>query len=130
MECYYLDVFFKKYILLIMLLRLFHFPPFIPLHPAHPSYPHPPTCIPPATPALSSCPWVIHVSSLASTFPTLFLTAPLSILYLPFMLLILYTFPPISPHPLPADNPRYDLHFCDSVPVSNCLLSLFLFLIF
>ena len=33
-----------------------------------PSHPQPPT--------LSSCPWVIYISSLASTFPILFLTTP------------------------------------------------------
>ena len=45
------------------------------------------------------------------------LNLPLSILYLPFMLLIPYTFPPFSLLPLPTDNPPGDLHFCDSVPV-------------
>ena len=51
-----------------MLLQLSHFPPFTPLHPAHP--------LPPTFPPYSSCPWVIHVSSLASTFPILFLPSP------------------------------------------------------
>ena len=51
-----------------MLLQLSHFPPFTPLHPAHP--------LPPTFPPYSSCPWVIHISSLASTFPTLFLPSP------------------------------------------------------
>ena len=43
-------------------------PPFIPLCPTHP--------FPPAFPYLGSCPWVIYISSLASTFPILFLTSP------------------------------------------------------
>ena len=112
------SLFFKKYILLIMLLRLSHFPPFIPLHPAY--------LLPPAFPHLSSSPWVIHVSSLASTFPTLFLTSP--IFYLLLMLLILCTFSPLSPSHAPADNPPCDLHFCASVPVLMVLLSTFLLL--
>ena len=45
------------------------------------------------------------------------LTFPLSIFYLPFMLLIICTFSPIFPPPLPPDNPPCDLHFWDSVPV-------------
>ena len=54
--------------LLIMLLQLSHFRPFIQLHPAQP--------LPPTFPPYSSCPWVILISSLASTFPTLFLPSP------------------------------------------------------
>ena len=56
-------LFKNKRIVLIMLLQLSHFPPFIPLCPAHP--------LPPALPSppLSSCPWVIHISSLALRFP-------------------------------------------------------------
>ena len=45
--------------------------PFPPLH-STPSYPPPPSHIPP----YSSCPWVLHMSSLASTFPILFLPSP------------------------------------------------------
>ena len=56
--------FFLKYILLIMLLYLSHFLPFTPLHLAH--------LLPPTFPPYSSCPWVMHISSLASTFPILF----------------------------------------------------------
>ena len=51
-----------------MLLQLSHFPPFIPFCPAH----H----LPPTFPPFSSCPWVIHISSLASTFPILLLPSP------------------------------------------------------
>ena len=52
------------------------------------------------------------------------LNLPLSILYLPFMLLILCIFSPILP--LTSDNPPCDLHFCDSVPVLVvCLLFVF-----
>ena len=41
---------------------------FIPLHLVTP--------LPPSFPHLSSCPWVIHISSWASPFHTLFLTIP------------------------------------------------------
>ena len=103
----YLFIYILIY-LLIMLLQLSHLPTFTPLHPAHP--------LPPTFPSYSSCPWVIHISSLASTFPILFLTSR-SIFYLPFMLLILCTFPPLSPSHSPIDNPPCDLHLYGSVPV-------------
>ena len=52
-----------------MLLQLSHFfLLFIPLHPVDP--------LPPSFPHHSLCPWVIHVSSLSSPFPILFLTSP------------------------------------------------------
>ena len=47
------------------------------------------TPLPPASPHLSSCSWVVHISSLASPFPILFLTSHCLFLYLPFMLLFL-----------------------------------------
>ena len=64
-------LFIFKYILLIMLLKLSqYFLPLIPLLPAPPpTLQHPP-------PQLSSCPWVAHISSLASPFPILFLISP------------------------------------------------------
>ena len=46
-------------------------PIFFPLY-SPPSYTPPPTIIAP----FGSCPWVVHISSLASTFPILFLTSP------------------------------------------------------
>ena len=59
-----------KSILLIMLLQLSHY--FSPL------YSPPPCTLPPSNiPPLSSCPWIIHVSSLASPFPILFITIPI-----------------------------------------------------
>ena len=83
---------------------------FIPLCPATP--------LPPAFPTnLSSCPWVVYISSLASPFPILFLTSPC--LFCTHQLCFLFPVPflPFSRHPLPADNPSCDLQFCDSVPV-------------
>ena len=82
--------YFKKYILLIMLLQLSHFPPFTPLHPAHP--------LPPTFPTYSSCPWVIHINSLASTFPMLFLPSPCLLSTYHYGTYSLYLFP-LSPPP-------------------------------
>ena len=80
----FLFYFIFEYILLIMLLQVSHFSfPIIPLCPV-PS--------PPAFPHFSSCPWVIHTSSLASTFPILFLTSPclFCTYYLCFLILVEY----------------------------------------
>ena len=67
------------------------FPPFIPLHPVHP--------LPPAFLPFSSCPWVIYISSLASTFLILFLPSPylLPTIYATYSLYLFL----LSPHPLP-----------------------------
>ena len=79
--------------------------PFILLHPAH--------SLPPAFPPFSSCPWVIHINSLASTFPVLFLTSPC--LFSTYHLCYLFSvpFPPLFPSHSPTDNLPCDLHFCD-----------------
>ena len=100
--------FFFKLYLLIMLLQLSHFPPFTPLRPALP--------LPPTLPPYSSCPWVILISSLASTFPTLFLPSPC--LFSTYYLCYLFSVPsPPSPSHVPIDNPPCDLNLCGSVPV-------------
>ena len=59
--------------LLIMLLQFSHFSPFTPLCPALP--------LPPTSPTYSSCPWVVHIGSLAFTFPILFLSSPYFLTY-------------------------------------------------
>ena len=89
----------------------------------------PPPCTSPPThlPSLSSCPWVIHISSLASPFPRLFLTSPCLFCTCHLCFLFLLTFSPFSPHPLPTDNPPRNLHFCDSVPVLVVCLVCFCF---
>ena len=75
------------------------------------------TCTTPSLPRFSSCPWVVHISSLASPFPILFLTSPC--LFCTYNLCFLFPipFPSFSPLHLPTDNPPYDLSFCESVPV-------------
>ena len=111
--------FLKNTYLLIMLLQLSHFHPFTQLHPVHP--------FPPTFPPYSSCPWVIHISSLASIFPTLFL--PSTCLFSNYHLCYLFPvpFPPLSPSHSPVDNPPCDLHFCGSVPVRVVCLVCFCF---
>ena len=95
------------------------FPPLTPLHPAHP--------LPPTFPPYSLCPWVILISSLASTFPILFLPSPC--LFSTYHLCYLFSvpFPPLAPSHSPVDNPPCDLHFCGSVPVLVVCLVFFCF---
>ena len=101
---------FLKYIFLIMLLQLSQY-----FQPLPTSTQDPPSLQQP--PCLSSCPWVVHISSLASPFPILFLTFPC--LFCTYQLCFLFPvpFPPFFPFPLPADNPPNGLHTYDSVPV-------------
>ena len=58
----------------------------------------PPPSVPP-NPALSLCPWVIHINSLASPFPILFVTSPC--LFCTYHLCFLFPvpFPPSFSHP-------------------------------
>ena len=100
--------------LLIMLLQWSHFCPLTQLHPAH--------SLPPTFPPYSSCPRVILISSLASTFPTLFLPSPC--LFSTYHLCYVFSvpFPPLSPSQSPIDNSPCDLHFCGSVSVIVCLV--------
>ena len=99
------EIFFNfKYILLNMLLELSHcFLPFILLCPV-PSFPL-------AFLPLSSCPWVVHIRSLASPFPILFLTSPCLFCTYQLCFLFLEPFPSFSSLPLLADNPPCDLYF-------------------
>ena len=63
--------------------------------PPHPVHHLPPTFLP-----FSSCPWVIHISSLASTFPILFLPSPVYFLPTIYATYSLYL-SPLSPPPTP-----------------------------
>ena len=104
-----------------MLLQLSHFTPFIPLRPLHP--------VPPTFPHLTSCPWVLHISSLPSPFPILFLPSPCLFATYHLCYLFSVSFPPFSSLPLPANNPPCDLYFFESVPVPVlCLVCCCLFL--
>ena len=93
----------------------------VPFHPLH----SPPPCTPPLThiPPYSSCPWVILISSLAPTFPTLFLPSPCLVSTYHLCYLFSVPSPPLSLSQSPIDNPPCDLHFCGSVPdLVVCLL--------
>ena len=98
----------KTYILLIMLLVV----PFAPIY-------SPPPCTPPS-PRIP----LLYLMTMCYTYKAFgfyisytILNLPLPIFYLPFMLLILCTFPPLSPSHSPVDNTPCDLHFCGSVPI-------------
>ena len=75
---------------------------------------------------LSSCPWVMHISYLASPFPILFLTSPCLFCTYQLCFLIPVTLSPISPFPLPTDNPPNDLYIYFSASVLLVFLVLFL----
>ena len=94
--------------------------PFPPLHST-------PSCLLHSHPPYSSCPWVILISSLASTFPTLFLPSPC--LFSTYHLCYLFSvpFPPLSPSHSPIDNPPCELRFRGSVPVLVVCLVCFCF---
>ena len=109
----------KNIYVLIMLLQLSH----PPLH-STPSCPPPSSHIPPTC---SSCPWAILISSLASTFPTLFLPSPCLFSTCHLCYLFSVPFPPFSPSHSPIDNPPCDLHFCGSVSVLVVCLVFFCF---
>ena len=97
----------------------------VPFPPSLPSTLHTPSH--PVRPRFSSCPWVINMSSLASTFPILFLISPCLFSTYHSCYLFSVPFPPLSPSHSPADNPPYDLHFSDSVPVLIVCLVCFCF---
>ena len=98
--------FFLIYLLIMLL--VVPFPP-TPLHPAHP--------LPPTFPPYSSCPWVILISSLASTFPILLLPSPCLLSTYHLCYLFSVPFSPLCPSCSPIDNPPCDLHLYGSVPV-------------
>ena len=110
---------FFKNIFIDYAITVVPFPRPTPLHPAHP--------LPPKFPPYNSCPWVILIISLASTFPTLFLPSPC--LFSTYHLCYLFSvpFPPLSPSRSPIDNPPCHLHFCGSVPVLVVCLVCFCF---
>ena len=91
--------------------------------------PTPVSTFPPAILPLSSGPWVTCVSSLASPFRILFLTSPCLFCSCQLCFLSPAPFSPLSPSPLPADNPLNDPHTYDYVPVLvGCLV--FVFVVF
>ena len=111
----YLFIYFQ-YILLIMLLQ---FSQFFLIYP--PSTLHPPTL---HHSPLSSCPWVVCISSLISLFPKPFLTS--SLLFYAYQLCFLFFvhFLPYSSPPLPHRKPSLWCPFLWFCSCSSCLLSI------
>ena len=70
--------------------------------------------------------WVLHIGSLASSFPVLFLTSPCLFCTYQLCFLITAPFPSFSLFPFRTDNPPNDLHICDSVPALVVCLVCFL----
>ena len=104
---FFIKIYFIDYVITVVLFFL----PFIPLHlvpPFLPSFPH-----------LSSCPWFIHISSLASLFPILFLNSPYFVptIYASYSL-------SLFPHPLPSLSPLITL-IVISIAVNPFLFYLF-----
>ena len=103
------------YILLIILLQFSQFSPYIP--------PVPCTSQPSTIPPLSSCPWVVHISSLTSLFLIPFLISP--------HLFYAYQFCSWFPLPSPPDSSPHPPHWKPSMwspflcfcSCSSCLLS-------
>ena len=81
----------------------------------------------PAVFPLSSCQWVVHISSLASPFPILVLTSCSLFYTYQLCFLIPVPFPHSTPSRLPTDNLPYDFHIYDSVPVVVVCLVCFCF---
>ena len=76
---------------------------------------------------LSSCPWVMHISSLATPLPILFLTSPCLLCTYWILLLNPCTLSLLLFLPPPSFNPPNDLHIYDSVPVLLVCLVCFCF---
>ena len=111
---YFLKVYFVDYAIMVVPFFSTLFPSA--LYPMPPSFPH-----------LSSRPWVVHISSLASPFPMLYLTS--SCLCCTYLLCFLFSvpFPPSALLPHPTGSPPRDLHFCNSLPVLVVCLVCFCF---
>ena len=106
-----------KTILLIMLLKLSHFfLPFIPFHPHTP---------PSSILLLSSCSWVVHITSVASAFPIIFLASPCLFCTYIYASYSLYLFP-ILPTAPPHWYPSMWSTFLWFYSCSSCLLGWFL----
>ena len=89
---FFLFIYFKVYFNGYAMIVVHFFPLYSPL-PWDP--------LPIASPPVSSCLWVIHISSLAPPFPILFLPPPVSFVPTNYASYSLYFFTPFSPLTLP-----------------------------
>ena len=128
----YFYLFIRNFIILCLFKIIFYwlcyysfpnFPPLAPFHPVPLNLQH--------SPALSSCPWDIHKSSLSSLFPIPFLTSPC--LFYAYQLCFFFTVPPLPPF-LPSLSPLKSLHVMSIsliVPVLVvCLVFVFIVCLF
>ena len=119
---FYLFIFPVEKILNIFIDYAITVVPFPPLHSTHPAH-----LLPPTFPPYSSCPWVIHISSLASTFPTLFL--PSSCLFSTYHLCYLFSVPsPLTSPPTPLLITLHVISISVVLFLFQLFLSLLLFL--
>ena len=109
------DFSFFNYILLIMLLQWSQFFSFCPPPPRTPYSLR-------QSPHHCSCPWVMHISSLASPFPVLYFTYLWLFYNYLFVLLNPLTSSPIPLTTLPSGNHQNTLCIHDSVSVLVCLV--------
>ena len=79
-------------------------------------------------PHLSTCPWVIHISSWASSFTMLFLPSPCLFCTTNYASYSLYFHTHSPPAPFPTDEHPWDPHIYYSVPVPVVFLVCFCFL--
>ena len=78
------------------------------------------------SPHLCSCPWIMHISSLATAFPTLYFISPGLFCNYLFVLLNSFTSSPIPPYTFPSGNHQNSFHIHDSVSVLFTCLVCFL----
>ena len=102
-----------------MLFQLFWFLPLLPLSTKPPSLSQ-------TIPTRCSCPWVVHINSLATPFPILYFTSPLLFCNYLFVLLKSTPLHPFLHTPLPSNNYQNALCNHDSVSVFLvCLVCFF-----
>ena len=104
---FFLKLYFIDYAITVVLTFPVCLPPPFTQYPSTPSGNSPHHC---------SCPWVMCICSLTTSFPILYFVSPWLLCNYLFVLNIL-TSSPIPPHPLSSGNHQNTLHIHDSVSV-------------